>query len=246
MSYPSTLQWRHNGRDSVSNHQPHDCLLNRLFRRWSKKTSKLRVTGLSAGNSPGPVNSPHKWPVTRKMFPFDDIMEAFIDGVDWCANVQSNTLWERSLGESIGVTCLYAQSFRRYGYLDTSLLSSCVQIPVTCMTSLKLPVSPWFGGLPLFDRNDTINAQCDGDHHQQSPLALITLPPHRFQTYQLVLYGSSSNLCDLSPYPHTAFRHTNWFSMVPLQTLVITPRAKCRNLCSVVVLYRAYFLATLK
>ena len=47
------LQWRHNGRDSVSNHQPHDCLLNRLFRRRSKKISKLRVTGLCAGNSPG-------------------------------------------------------------------------------------------------------------------------------------------------------------------------------------------------
>ena len=50
-TYP--LQWRHNERDSVSNHQPHDCLLNRLFRRRSKKTSKLRVTGLCAGNSPG-------------------------------------------------------------------------------------------------------------------------------------------------------------------------------------------------
>ena len=48
-----TLLWRHNGRDSVSNHQPHDCLLNRLFRRRSKKTSKLRVTGLCVGNSPG-------------------------------------------------------------------------------------------------------------------------------------------------------------------------------------------------
>ena len=47
------LLWRHNGRDSVSNHQPHDCLLNRLFRRRSKYTSKLRVTGLCAGNSPG-------------------------------------------------------------------------------------------------------------------------------------------------------------------------------------------------
>ena len=47
-----SLQWRHNGRDSVSHHQPHDCLLNRLFRRRSKKTSKLRVTGLCAGNSP--------------------------------------------------------------------------------------------------------------------------------------------------------------------------------------------------
>ena len=51
-SIPS-LQWRHNGRDSVSNHQPHDCLLNRLFRRRLKKTSKLRVTGLCVGNPPG-------------------------------------------------------------------------------------------------------------------------------------------------------------------------------------------------
>ena len=49
-SYP--LQWRHNGRYSVSNHQPHHCLLNGLFRHRSKKTSKLRVTGLCERNSP--------------------------------------------------------------------------------------------------------------------------------------------------------------------------------------------------
>ena len=48
-----TLQWRHNGHNGVSNHQPHGCLLNRLFRRRSKKTSNLRVTGLYVGNSPG-------------------------------------------------------------------------------------------------------------------------------------------------------------------------------------------------
>ena len=65
------LHWRRNG---VSNHQPRDCLLSRLFRRRSKKTSKLRVTGLCAGNSPAPVNSPHKGPVTRKMVPFDDVI----------------------------------------------------------------------------------------------------------------------------------------------------------------------------
>ena len=47
------LRWRHNDHAGVSNHQPHGCLLNRLFRRNSKKTSKLRVTGLCAGNSPG-------------------------------------------------------------------------------------------------------------------------------------------------------------------------------------------------
>ena len=48
-----TLQRRHNECDSVSDHQPHDCLLNRLFGRRSKKTSKLRVTGLCEGKSPG-------------------------------------------------------------------------------------------------------------------------------------------------------------------------------------------------
>ena len=73
-SFELPLQWRHNGLDTVSNHQPHHCLLSRLFGRRSKKTSKLRVTGLCAWNSPGPVNSPHKWPVTRKMFPFDDVI----------------------------------------------------------------------------------------------------------------------------------------------------------------------------
>ena len=47
-----TLQWRHNGRDGVSNHHLDYCLLNNLFRRRSKKTSKLRVTVLCAWNSP--------------------------------------------------------------------------------------------------------------------------------------------------------------------------------------------------
>ena len=47
----NSLQCRQNGRDGVSNHQPYDCLLNRLFRRRSEKTPKLRVTGLCEGNS---------------------------------------------------------------------------------------------------------------------------------------------------------------------------------------------------
>ena len=72
-----SLHWRHNDHGSVSNHQPHGCLLNRLFRRRSNKTSKLSVTGLWVGISPGPVNSPHKGPVSRKMFPFDDVIMMF-------------------------------------------------------------------------------------------------------------------------------------------------------------------------
>ena len=69
------LQWRHNGPDSVSNHQPRECLLSRLIKRRSKKTSKLRVTGNCAGS---PVNSPHKGPVTRTMFPFHDVIMEYV------------------------------------------------------------------------------------------------------------------------------------------------------------------------
>ena len=50
ISYIIPLQWRHNERDDVSTHQRLDCLLNRLFRRGSKKISKLCVTGLCEGN----------------------------------------------------------------------------------------------------------------------------------------------------------------------------------------------------
>ena len=53
LEIPTTLRWRHNERDGASNHQPHHCLLKRLFRRRSQKTSEPRVTGLCAGNSPG-------------------------------------------------------------------------------------------------------------------------------------------------------------------------------------------------
>ena len=46
------LQWRHNKHDSGSSHQLYDCLINRLFNAQIKETSKPRVTGLWAGNSP--------------------------------------------------------------------------------------------------------------------------------------------------------------------------------------------------
>ena len=45
-----SLPWRHDELDGVSNNRRPDCLLNRLFRRRSKKISKLRVTGLCEGN----------------------------------------------------------------------------------------------------------------------------------------------------------------------------------------------------
>ena len=69
-----TLQWRHNGRDGVSNHQLHEFLLNRLFRRRSKKTSKLRVTGLCEGNSPVTGEFPAQMASNAEKVPFDNVI----------------------------------------------------------------------------------------------------------------------------------------------------------------------------
>ena len=84
LGWNNTLKWRHNGCVDDSNHQLHDCLLNHLFRHRWKKTSKLRVTGLCVGNS---TTTAHKWPVTRKMFPFDGVMMSKLDFVSPWHNV---------------------------------------------------------------------------------------------------------------------------------------------------------------
>ena len=49
---PEVVAHYSNERDGVSNYRRLDCLPKRLFRRKSKKTSKLRVTGLCKGNPP--------------------------------------------------------------------------------------------------------------------------------------------------------------------------------------------------
>ena len=43
-------------------------------RKHQSSTSLAFVRGIHRG----PVNSPHKWPVTRKMFPFDDVIMLFL------------------------------------------------------------------------------------------------------------------------------------------------------------------------
>ena len=88
-----TLQWRHNGCDSASNHQPHDCLLKLLFSRRSKKTSKfltwwrhqmesfVPLLALCEGNSP----------VTGE-FPSQRASNGTNDSIWWRHHVRKNIL----------------------------------------------------------------------------------------------------------------------------------------------------------
>ena len=64
-----SLQWCHNGRDGVSNHQPLECLYSTVYsgadqRKYQNSASLAFVLGIRRW----PVNSPHKWPFTRKCF----------------------------------------------------------------------------------------------------------------------------------------------------------------------------------
>ena len=49
-------------------------------RKYQSSASLAFVLGIHRG----PVNSPHKGPVTRKMFPFDDVIMNIVDGMDTC------------------------------------------------------------------------------------------------------------------------------------------------------------------
>ena len=86
--YGFALQWRHNESDGVSNYQPHDCLLKYLSGAILRKHQSSASLAFVRGIHRWPVNSQHKWPVTRKMFPFNDVI--MVRKLFQCPNIGSN------------------------------------------------------------------------------------------------------------------------------------------------------------
>ena len=125
-SQVSTFRWRHNGRDNVSKHQPHHCLLNRLLRRWSKKTSKLCVTGLCVRNSSGTGEFP----------------------AQMASNAENVSIWWRHHGRSYPINMLSAAHLNSYspgqngrhvaGYFlnPFSLVKNCILIRISLFVPL--------------------------------------------------------------------------------------------------------------
>ena len=100
--YINSLPWRHNDRNGVSNHQPHDCLLNRLFRFRSKKASKLCVTSLCEGNSQVPGEFPAQTPCKAEKV-----------SIWWRHHIK---LW---FHETIVIVIVAKLSYRRFVYCYT-------------------------------------------------------------------------------------------------------------------------------
>ena len=66
-----TLRWRHNERQITSLTIVYSIVYSDADQRKHQSSAPLAFV---RGIHRGPVNSPHKWPVTRKMFPFDDVI----------------------------------------------------------------------------------------------------------------------------------------------------------------------------
>ena len=101
-----TSHWRHNEGDGISNHRRLDCLLNRLFRRRSEKTSKLRVTCLREGNSPVTGEFPAQGPVRPKMLAFDDVIMGHIVSAV-LSRTKSLDMWNDAAWSSNVYICVY-------------------------------------------------------------------------------------------------------------------------------------------
>ena len=81
-----TLQWRYNERDDVSNPSQitRDSIVYSIFSSGADKRKYQSYASLAfvRGIHRWPVDSPPKGPVTRKMFPFDDVIMCVVDVVD--------------------------------------------------------------------------------------------------------------------------------------------------------------------
>ena len=76
MQNSNTLQWRHNERNNVS-------IVCSTFGSGADQRKLQRSASLAFVRGIWPVNSPHKRPITRKMFTFDDVIMIFMKKCIW-------------------------------------------------------------------------------------------------------------------------------------------------------------------
>ena len=105
------LQWRHNGRNGVSNHRRIDCLLNRFSGADQTIHQGFASLAFMRGFQRWPVNSV---PVTWICFPFDDIIMKIYSCNE--QDVCLTFLWSQHefwvLFMSFGASCMTLHIFR--------------------------------------------------------------------------------------------------------------------------------------
>ena len=146
MNFGYPLYWRHNDHGGCFK-SPASQLFTQSFiqAQMTEKKTKLRVTGLCARNSPGPVNSPHKGPVTRKKFPFDDVIMSWY--YLWCRDALIHVDWTAS---SLLVPTLWPLIDAKadaVGYRTVSLLLAVNLLMAITLCAAMSSILHWHSGL---------------------------------------------------------------------------------------------------
>ena len=158
----------HNERDGISHHQPYDCLLNRLFIRRSKKTSKLRVTGLCVWNSLGTGEFPAQMVSTaekvsiwwhhdlKQCWPSDAKRQlrsgsAFVQVRAWCLMAPmdqcwliKNVLWHSSESHFSWIIHKLLHVFRNYTFKISVTFSRGQWVKMSLNFSLTISLCGWW------------------------------------------------------------------------------------------------------
>ena len=110
------LLWRHNGRCGVVSQITSLTIVYLIVhpggdqRRRQSSASLAFVRGLHRW----PVNSPHKWPVTRKMLPFDDVIMWWLRILRWQVINRHSADWKVSILPSKFISSLLEQNVRHF------------------------------------------------------------------------------------------------------------------------------------
>ena len=158
------------GGNSVSNHQPHDCLFKRLFRRRSKKTSKLRVTDLCAGNSAGTGEFPAQIASNAENVSIwwrhhaRDVKSYGISQRKYSVLQLANNLTVVLTKLELTYICWHP-GWQYNGYLEYWSLHNRIKLDTIIYHQTKSFIS--FYGTKKHERKNDINAQFTNSHHSE-------------------------------------------------------------------------------
>ena len=129
------LHQRHYVRHGVSNHRHLNCLINRSSADQRKHRSSSTLA-LLRGIQRSPMNSPHKWPVTQKKLPFDNVImlqNYHTPCEEW------NQVWDK-VTFVVDLTIVNTLSPRQNGRHFSDDIFKCIFLNENIEISIKIPL----------------------------------------------------------------------------------------------------------
>ena len=121
-------------------------------RKHQSSASMAFVRGIHRGQ----VNSPHKWPVTRKMFPFDDVIMFLVYALIWAMDsldlgpvvVESFSMSQPVHENGLTIPLLMPNILRQINFLRAKFCRGSISIYLHFMSLLHIDMIQVFKILP--------------------------------------------------------------------------------------------------